>query len=76
MYPDVIYIVFIQAALIIEKYFRFSQHMYVSNYLFSPYAKHVWIQVLIILHKMLKYILSESVIDQQYRILNNFFYNE
>ena len=29
---DVIYTVFIQAALIIEKYFRFSQHMCLITY--------------------------------------------
>ena len=53
MYPDLIYIVFIRAALIIEKYLRFSQRM-----------------CLII---MSKFILSESVIDQQYRTLDNLF---
>ena len=32
MYPDVIYIVLIRAALTIEKYFRFSQHMCLITY--------------------------------------------
>ena len=43
---------------------------HLSNHLFSLWAKHVWIQVLIILHRMSKYILSESFIDQQYRTLD------
>ena len=37
------------------------------------WAKHVWIEVLIILHRMSKFILSESVIDQQYRTIYKFF---
>ena len=43
--------------------------IYVSNHLFSLWCNTVWIQVLIILHRMSKYILSDSFIDQQYRTL-------
>ena len=46
---------------------------HVSDHLFSPWAKHAWIQVLIILHRMYKYILPESVMDQQYSTLDNEF---
>ena len=66
MCPDVMHIVFIRAALIIEIVFLIlSTH--VSNYLFLLWVGHVLFEVLIILNRMSKYILSESLIDQQYR---------
>ena len=44
-----------------------------SSHLFSLWAKHIWIEVLIILHWMSKYILSESLLDQQYRTIDTNF---
>ena len=61
--PGVMYIVFIRAGLIIEKYFQFSQYMHVSNHLFSLCSSKVCI-----LHRTSKYI-SVRFIDQQYRTL-------
>ena len=75
MCPDVIYIVFYSSSVDHREVFKILPTN-VSNYLFSLQVKHVCIKVLVILHKMSKYILSESVIDQQYRTLHIFFYNE
>ena len=46
------HIVFIRAALIMEKYFRFSKPMCLIIYF--HYGLNMWIEVLIILHEMSK----------------------
>ena len=68
--PDVIYIVFLRAALISEKSFRFSHNRCQITYF--HHEQTCMDSILTILYRMLKYILAESVIYQQYRTLANF----